>query len=76
MTPNADQTGKLVGFADSGTVTASFSSDNASTAEMMTEKTYTRAGWEFVGEAAIKHRKHLDNLRGYELSPAELGKIV
>jgi hypothetical protein len=52
MDSNADQMGKFVGFADSGTVTASFSSDNASTAEMMTEKTYTMAGWEFVGEAA------------------------
>ncbi|MGA2092949.1 MAG: GLUG motif-containing protein, partial [Sedimentisphaerales bacterium] len=30
MTPNADQMGNLVGFADGGTVTASFSKDNAS----------------------------------------------
>ncbi len=52
MTPNADQMGEFVGFTDSGTITASFSSDNASTAEMMTENTYTKAGWKFVGEAA------------------------
>jgi hypothetical protein len=51
MTPNADQMGNLVGFADSGTVTASFSKDNASEAELMTENTYTKAGWQFAGEA-------------------------
>ena len=52
MTPNANQMGGLVGFADNGTVTASFSPDNASTAEMMTENTYTMAGWEFAVENA------------------------
>ncbi|MGA2069867.1 MAG: GLUG motif-containing protein [Sedimentisphaerales bacterium] len=48
---NADQMGNLVGLTDSGTVIASFSKDNASEAELRTENTYTKAGWQFVGEA-------------------------
>jgi hypothetical protein len=48
----ADLTGNLVGLADSGTITASFSPDNASTSQLMTEDTYTKAGWKFNGDAA------------------------
>jgi hypothetical protein len=54
MAQDANQISNLIGFTDSGIVAASFSRDNASDTQMMTEKTYTNAGWQFVGEAASK----------------------
>ncbi len=50
MNPISEQMGNLVGLADSGTVSASFSRDNASEAELLSEKTYTAVGWQFTGE--------------------------
>jgi hypothetical protein len=52
INPHANQVGNLVGLANNGTVMASFSPDNASTSQLMTENTYTKAGWKFVGAAA------------------------
>jgi hypothetical protein len=45
---DAEQAGNLVGMVDNGTITASFSRDNASDSQMTTEETYTQAGWLFA----------------------------